>query len=253
VVKNIRLILDSKGPVKKRMNLPTWGPTSFSFGMTPKKQVLPDAGNQPDATQKHLDYYRRNKDNIIPPIVKSSLKKHPNDVLHGSRSLKMLIPNYPRDPEDWDVLSPEEKRRALAYEKAIDERVGADIAQTHYIQIPKTSIGPDDPGTSKHLYRVVIPRISNDAEIDVMDRPDDLKTERHKGITHEALTEQYKKAVARKSRQPLKAQKALADQRAIESHWERQGKMPPVVEERRKSFGMTGSIRLRRNFQSIKI
>lgn len=263
LLKTNRLELSS-GPFKRK-ELPTWDkegrtifpentskPMTFSLssGMSSRRNVLPDAGNQPDATQEHIDYYKRNKEKIVPPIVKGTLRKHPEDVLHGSRSLDMIIPNYPRKPSDWDTFSPEEKRRALAYEKAIDEKVGADIAETHYIKIPKVSMGPDDPAMGKHLYRVVTPRISNDAEIDIMNRPSDLETERYNGITHESLASQYRKAVTRKGRQPTKAQKALSDQRAIEAYWESKGKTPPTVESSSiGSFGRNSGFRMRKSIR----
>lgn len=264
LLKTNRLELSSSGPFRRK-ELPTWDnegrttfpdstskPITFSLnsGMGSKKNVLPDAGNQPEATKERLDYYRRNKEKIVPPIVTGTLRKHPRDALHGSRSLDMIIPNYPRKPGDWDTFSPDEKERALAYERAIDEKVGADIAETHYIPIPKVSMGPDDPATGKHLYRVVTPKISNDAEIDVMDRPSDLETERYNGITHESLASQYRKAVTRKSRQPTKAHKALDDQRAIEAYWKSKGKTPPEVESSSiGSFGRNSGFRMRRSIK----
>ena len=225
------------------------GFSGMNFGGPPKKEILPDAGNQPEPTSENLDYYRKNREKIVPSIVKSTLKKHPSDVLHGSQSLNMLIPNYTREPRDWDTYSPNERQRALAYERAIDRSVGANIAQTEYIQIPKVSSKDDNSGTSRELYRVVTPQISNDAEIDVMDKPSDLKTIRDKGITHESIEEQYIKAVTRKSMQVFKAQKALEDQRAIETYWETKGITPPVIEGVNESFRMRKSMSMKGNFK----
>lgn len=210
----------------------TTQPISITGSFGPRKKVLPDAGNQPDPTQKQLNHYRENRESIVSSIVKRSLRNNPKDVLHGSRSLKMLLPQYSRNPGDWDLLSPQEKKRALALERAIDRRVGADIAETRYMHIPKTTMGPEDPKDSKELYQVVTPRISNDADIDVMDRPPSIKTQRNKGITHETLEEQHHKAVTRQSRQPFKAQKALSDQHDIEQYWKSKGKKPPKVKKK---------------------
>jgi len=200
------------------MQLSTLG----SFG--PQKTVLPDAGNQPDPTPEKIKKYKQNKFKIVEQVVKKSLRKHPEDVLHGSQSLKMLLPQYSRDPQDWDILSPTEKKRALALEAAIDRRAGCDIAETRYMRIPKTSMTPDDPRDSKELYQVVTPSISGDPDIDIMDKPSGIKTMRYKGITHESLQDQYDKARTRQVRQPIKAQKARSDQQDIEKYCASKGK-----------------------------
>jgi len=198
--------------------------------------LLPDAGNQPEPTPEKIEYYKRNRQHIVPPIVKSSLRRHPQDVLHGSQSLNMLLPSFPREPGDWDMYSPKEKERALALESAIDRKVGADIASTVYIEIPKATFGgfqkkdDSEDDMSKNLYRVITPHVSNDAEIDVMDKPPNLPTVRHNGITHESLESQYKKSVRRQHMQPMKASKARTDQTAIEDYWNTKGIIPPETE-----------------------
>jgi len=203
------------------------GGQSIILGGGQAGQTLPDAGNQPDPTRAQIEHFRKNRDKIVGSVVKTSLRKHPQDVLHGSRSLQMLIPNYPRQPGDWDMYSPQEKKRALALEAAIDRKVGADIVETRYCPIPKVTSGPDDPGTSKDLYRIVSPDISNDADIDIMDKPKQLKIMRQKGITHERLDEAYVKARRRIRLQPIKAGKAVEDSRSIADYFKKRGlKLP---------------------------
>jgi len=214
-------------------------------------EVLPDAGNQPDPTQQKIDYYQQNHEKIVDPIVLASLRKHREDVLHGSRSLNMLIPNFYRKPGDWDIYSPNEKKRALAFEEAIDKKVGADITETIHIEVPKSIFGfnaADEDDSSKDLYRVVAPRVSNDGEIDVMSKPKNLKTTRHKGITHESLESQYARTVTRRHRQPMKASQARSDQTEIEDYWYVRGRTPPTVPSMRMQFTTTQptSIRMSR-------
>jgi len=194
-----------------------------SFGHMGVSKTLPNASGLPPPTQKELENYRRNHEQIVSSIVTSSLRNHRKDVLHGSRSLAMMIPNYSRTPKDWDLYSPTEKARAQAIEKAIDKKVGGNIAETVYVPIPKVSSGPDQPGTGKDLYRVVTPAVSGDAEVDVMDRPAGLKTVSYKGITHEALEEAYIKAQRSKS-QPMRMAKASSDASDIESYLKSKGK-----------------------------
>ncbi len=196
-----------------------------SFGLMGGSKTLPDASKMPPPTQKELENYRRNHEQIVGSIVVSSLKRHRRDVLHGSRSLQMLIPKYSREPKDWDIYSPTEKSRAQAIEKALDKKVGGNIAETVYVPIPKISAGPDQPGTSKDLYRVVTPDVSNDAEVDIMNRPAGLKTISHKGITHESLEEAYIKADRSVRTQPMRMAKASVDKQNIESYFKKKGKI----------------------------
>jgi len=196
----------------------------INLGLGPQKRVLPDAGNQPDPTPEKIREYKKNQFKTVEKVVLDSLRKHPQDVLHGSQSLKKLLPQYSRNPQDWDILSPMEKKRALALEAEIDRRAGCNIAETRYMEIPKVSMTPDDPRDSKELYQVVTPLISGDPSIDVMDRPKGIHTIRRNGITHESLQDQYDKAKKRQMIQPTKAHKARSDQMDIERYWESKGK-----------------------------
>jgi len=223
-IKPMKLKLMQINPITPMQSLTT---TTSPLMGTSQSRVLPDAGNQPDPTREQIDQFIKGKSRMIPDIVLSSLRNHPEDVLHGSQSLKLLLPQYSRNPQDWDILSPKEKERALALEAEIDRRAGCDIARTEYIPIPKVSAGPDDPTTSKHLYRIVTPAVEGDADIDVMDKPKQLKTQRHKGITHESLEYQYEKAKTRVQRQPMKAHKASSDIRDIENYFQSKGKKIP--------------------------
>jgi hypothetical protein len=192
-----------------------------SFGSA---TTLPDAGNQPDPTKSDIERLQR-KNKLINPIVQESLKDHPQDVLHGSRSLNMLLPNFSRKPHDWDLFSPTEKKRALQLEKKIDEKAGCDIAQTQYRHIPKMPFSQPIPGSGEHLYRVVTPQIKGDPDIDIMDRPSDLETTRKHGITHESLIEAHHKATTRRLRQPMQTSKASSDVNDIEEYWKKRGRI----------------------------
>lgn len=185
--------------------------------------TLPDAGNQPTPSKSDIERLQR-KDKIINPIVEDSLKEHPQDVLHGSRSLNRLLPNFSRRPHDWDMFSPQEKKRALALERRIDRKAGYNIAQTQYRHIPKMPFTQPMPGSGEHLYRVVTPKIKGDPEIDIMDRPENLDTVRKHNISHESLIEAHHKANTRRLRQPMMAQKATSDVNDIEKYWQKRGK-----------------------------
>lgn len=227
---------ESKANLPKTFTIKPLVPmTSFQstshFSSTKSKGVLPDAGNQPDPTQCQIEHFQQNREQIVGKVVKQSLHKHPQDVLHGSRSLNILLPHYSRTPGDWDMFSPTEKQRAIAIEASIDKAVGADIVETRYNPVPKVSMGPDDPTTSKELYRVVSKHTPQESEVDVMDRPKQLKTIHHKGITHESLDSAYQKARTRMTRQPMKAQKALQDSRSIEEFYKQKGLNLPLEEK----------------------
>lgn len=206
-----------KQPPKQQSKHPQQSP----FG---QPVILPDAGNQPEPSKNDIERLQR-KHKLVNPIVLDSLKDHPQDVLHGSRSLNMLIPNFSRKPHDWDMFSPKEKERALQLEKAIDEKAGCDIAQTQYRHLPKMPFSTPMPGSGEHLYRVVTPKIQGDPEIDIMDRPKDLETTRKHGITHESLIEAHHKATTRRLRQPMQSQKASSDMKDIEEYWKKRGKV----------------------------
>lgn len=187
--------------------------------------VLPDAGNQPDPTPECIARLKKQKD-LIDPIVTKSLRENPQDVLHGSRSLNMLIPHFPRKPNDWDIFSTTEQERALELERKIDEKAGRNIAQTEYRRLPTLPFSPPLENSGEHLYRVTLPHLSDHhPEIDIMDRPPNLDTTRKYGITHESLPEAYEKASTRRLRQPLMATKASQDIQAIETHWKKKGEI----------------------------
>jgi len=194
------------------------------------REILPDAGNQPDPTREQLREFKQHSNEWVDDIVSTSLRRHnKTDVLHGSRSLQMLLGSaYPRKPKDWDVYSTQEKRRALQIEASIDKKAGCDIAQTRFQPIPKVSSGPDDPFTGKHLYIVETPRVHNDASIDYMHRPPRLPTQMYKGIRHENLRIAYQKASIRIFRQPLQAHKARKDKQAIENYGRKGINIPGV-------------------------
>ena len=208
--------------------------TNTSIKMGGGTETLPDAGGQPEPTREDIQKFNANKDKIVEPIVIGSLRKHRQDVLHGSQSLKRLLTKYSRDPGDFDMFSPTEKSRAQQIERAIDRKVGADVVETRYVPIPKVSLGADDPSSSKELYRVTSPELGE--VVDIMERPKKLKTVSQGGITHESLDEAYKKAQKRKSLQPIQAYKALSDMRDIEEYWARRGVQPPELVEERQSI-----------------
>jgi len=199
-----------------------------------RTKTLPDSSNLPRPTQQQIQNYKDNHRTWINEIVMDSLRKHQKtDALHGSKSLQLIIgPAYPRKPQDYDVFSEEERKRATQIEKQLDQKAGCDIARTRYEYIPKVSFGPDDPYTGKHLYIVETPLIHGDTSVDYMNMPENLPTETHNGIRHQSLDVSYQKASTRIYRQPLKASKASQDMHAIREYYHRMGRQLPSHQTR---------------------
>lgn len=194
----------------------------FSGGGFSYIEPLPNASkydNQP--TQSQIEKFEKDREKIVSPIVVSSLKKHPEDVLHGSRSLSMLLPVF-REPKDWDLFSPKERTRALQFERSLDNKMKADISQTVPITLVESMFTSRQPGNAEKLYRVVVPQSDRDAEIDVIEKPKRLQTVRKDGITHESLESQYKRLDIRKE-QITQTAKATGDKHAIEDFWKSKG------------------------------
>ncbi len=189
----------------------------------PKTKFLKDSGGMPKCTQEQRRRYNENWENIVSPTVTRSLKRHREDVLHGGRSLNMLLPTK-RPTKDWDLYSPREKIRAQTLEREIDKKTGCDICSVKQVHMPKLHAGPDTPGTSKRLYRIVTEHNPNDADVDVMDKPKDLKTISHHGITHESLESTYLKSEKRMLSQPMHMWKAMEDKKRIEEYLRMKGK-----------------------------
>jgi len=191
-------------------------------------EVLPDAGNQPDPTAEKIRRYRKNAEKWVGEVVKNHLTTHEDVVLHGSRSLKMLLPHYKRKVHDWDLFSPKERQTALEIERKIDQKAGCDIARTRYQHIKSKNLKPEIY-KGEHLYIVETPRVKGDAEVDVMDKPKNLPTVRHNGITHEDLLIAHQKALTRQYRQPQKKDKARYDTKAIEQKYHKNTTKKPHV------------------------
>ena len=193
----------------------------------PRTQNLKDTSGLPACSIEQRSHYDRNWEQIVSPTVIKSLRKHKQDVLHGGRSLNILLPTK-RPTKDWDMYSPIEKKRAQTLERSLDKKMGCNICDVKKVDLPKVSPGPDMPGTSKRLYRVVTEHSDDDADIDVMDKPKGLKTIRRHGIAHESIDLAYKKAVRRMQVQPLQMWKAMEDKQRIEEYWAMKGRKRPV-------------------------
>lgn len=190
---------------------------------SPRTKYLKDASKLKKCTPKQLEHYEKNWEKIVSPTVVRSLRRHREDVLHGGRSLNMLLPTQ-RPTKDWDIYSPREKTRAQALEREIDRKTGCDVCQVKQVHMPKTTMGPDSPETSKRLYRIVTEHTADDADVDVMDKPKGLRTTRAKGITHESLEAAREKAAKRMRLQPMYMWKAMLDKQRIEQYWRMKGK-----------------------------
>jgi len=179
--------------------------------------TLPDAGGQPEATFSEKQEFKKDAEKYVKPSVISHLKSHKEDVLHGSQSLKMLLPSYSREPKDFDIYSKKEKKTAQTIESKIDKKFGKNVVATKPQHVPNFS-GREDPTTSGSLFRIVPVGggWSQDAYVDIMKTPKKVSTTRKGGITHESLIDARKKAEKRIIKQPLQGYKARSDVKDID-------------------------------------
>jgi len=222
---------------KMQLNLPvSWVPISWfkqeekplpvtkvthpvSIGPVTKISGQNDA---PKCSLEQIQNYRKNKEKILPPEVIRSVRKH-RDVLHGGRSLNMLLPKkYHRHTEDFDVYSKKPRIRADEIEDYIDKRCGCDMAYVKSSVVPNVS-GVEDELMSADIHRVVT-HLQTDAEVDYMTTPKNLPVTFHRGIRHEKLTEALRKA-KKGLTQPMRMAKASKDVNRITSYLENRGRL----------------------------
>jgi hypothetical protein len=222
-MKKVKLIkLTTKNGVKKFMKPKTKFNynAGFGFGGDAGVGALPNSSKQSKANMGELARFRANKEKIVGPIITEHLKSNRKDVLHGSRSLSMIIPHYSRKPKDWDIYSTTHKAHARSIEKKIDKKVGADVVETVYRKIPKVTSGPDPPGTAKEIYIVQGKQHGVDIA-DVANMPKGQEKFAHKDITHERLSMARAKAERRARLQPSKSAQAYSDIRDIDRYQKR--------------------------------
>lgn len=196
-------------------------------GSTSKSRTLHDTSNLPQCTVQQRSRYEQNWEKILEPKMMTHLHGS-KDVLHGGRSLNMLIAD--NDPEndlyrpslDFDVFSKSAKKHSRKIEKQLDKSMGCNICDVVHVPIPQTSAREYDD-MSADLYRVTTPATTKDAEVDFMDKPKNLPTVRYKRIYHESLEKQYEKAT-RGLMVPLRSFKSGLDRTRIREHYRRKGK-----------------------------
>lgn len=195
------------------------------FGRREKSraEVLPDSGGQPPCTSEDLKRFKRDWSSIVPVVAMSHLRRHSEDVLHGGRSLNVLL-DTERETKDFDMYSSTPRPHASKLEASIDRMVRCDVCETLYAPIPKSAILDRKDGTpsmSSELYRVRTRTkssfLKNDPEMDIMKKPSGLRTIRKDGITHESLEDAYAKAKYLKD-QPTRMMNARQDMKRIEEH-----------------------------------
>ena len=225
-------------PKKLQLNIPvTWVPIDWlkreeTSKLPPTQVTHPisigpviqqrERNDGPRCTREQITRYRQNWKRILPPRVLRSIRKH-NDVLHGGRSLNMLLPReYHRSTKDYDIFSKHPKPHAKEIEDYIDKQCGCDMAHVNSMVVPNVS-GIEDKLMSADIHRVVT-RLHSDAEVDYMRIPPGLPTVRKRGLRHESLKEALRKA-KRGLNQPLRAAKASQDIQRIERYLRKRGRM----------------------------
>lgn len=157
-------------------------------------KILPDVGNMPSCNTEQINKFSINANKTIEEIGIKHLKKRKREVLHGGRSLNMLLPTY-RESKDFDIFSDNPKKYATEFEKKIDKKAGCNICQTIEIPLKKSVfLKPCIYETGDKIFNVKTPAISDDGGFDLIKRQPDLKTIRKSGITHETLEAQLVRA-----------------------------------------------------------
>lgn len=144
----------------------------------------------------------KNKKEIIDNIVLQTLHQHNKDVLHGSQNLARQLPKH-RKPNDWDIYSYSERKRAYQLEKKIDNRFGKDIAKVHNDKWY-------DKNKKIRLYQVDTPIKGGD--IDLINRPTGIHTIRKQGITLLSLKDEmmHKKKASKEYGRKTKSKQDMA-------------------------------------------
>lgn len=195
-------------------------------GSTSRSKTLSDVGNRSQCSREQLQRYERDWERILNPKMRKHLRGS-KDVLHGGRSLNMLLADDDpdsdmyRESKDWDVFSRSPKKVAQKIERNLDNVLGCNICETVHVPIPKVS-AREHEDMSADLYRVTTPATTKDAEVDLMDKPKNLPTTHYKGIYHESLEKQYEKAV-RGLMVPMRSFKSGLDRQRIAEYWRRKG------------------------------
>ena len=177
---------------------------------------ITERNDGPRCNRAQVEYFKRNWNQILPPRVIRSAKKH-HDVLHGARSVNMIVgKKYARPTKDFDVYAHHPSDRAKEIEDHIDRECGCDMAYIEKRIVPNVS-GIEDELMADKLYIVKTPNNQN-GDVDYMPLPPRLPIIRRKGLYHESLEEAYRKA-QRGLSQPMRAHKATKDIARIEAYW----------------------------------
>ena len=206
-------------------------PSSMSVqekrGETGRSKELRDSSNLPECSREQTSRYEQDWEKILNPKMKKHLRGS-KDILHGGRSLNMLLADdnpeskLYRRSKDWDLFSRTPKKIAQKIERKLDKSLGCNICDVVHVPIPQTS-GRDYDDMSADLYRVTTPATTKDAEVDLMEKPKNLPTIRHKGIYHESLEKQYEKT-KRGLMVPMRSFTAGLDKQRIAEYYRRKGK-----------------------------
>lgn len=176
----------------------------------------------PRCSIEQVKHYRENQEKILPPEILRSVRKH-KDVMHGGRSVNMLLPKkYERKSKDFDIYSKQPRPRAKEIEDYIDKRCGCDMAHVKSMNVPNVS-GIEDELMSADIHKVIT-KISSDGEVDYMTLPKNLPTIYSRGIRHEKLEEALRKA-KRGLTQPMRMAKASKDIARINAYLHSRGRL----------------------------
>jgi len=203
---------------------------------SPLKGEIIGKGDAPKPTPECIKEFKANRETILEPILFSQSKKH-GTILHGAQSRNIMISNeigkkkaeelgLLKPTYDYDVWAKSPRARALEAEKAIDKKMGCDIA---YVKVEQIGREPGTKGKKEDFkrYTIVTPVTPpSRQEIDYATPPDKKKRPYKvitvKGVKHQDLESAYERAHELKW-QPKRSFKTWMDIRIYQKYQQIKG------------------------------
>lgn len=96
----------------------------------------------------------------VPDIVKNFIRK--DHIIYGGKAInKQVLPSLRTDSKDFDIFSNTPKEDALALEKVLDKKAGADVFSTEKAKFPKTTKVKDLRGETVADFTQMPPKIKS--------------------------------------------------------------------------------------------
>ena len=149
------------------------------------------AGDYPkEATDADLERFKREREKIVPPMVKKDIKRH-GGIFHGKHNLnreyqrkvgKKRAEEFVQDTYDYDVWVSNPRKRADRMQGRLDRRMKCDIAY---------AVKQPAPHDAKARWIVRSRANMDNPEVDYVGYPDPIRhpyrTRKEKGIEYETI------------------------------------------------------------------